>query len=340
MTTRVVKTSADRTSKTRPVRRVSKTDKRFADYSSLKASSGIVLPEVRKVLLDRKKQDEVRTARRTSIMYPSEMSRHDWCPRASYYRMSGYHEPESKSSFTLENVFAEGNTVHAKWQNWLSDTGLLWGDWRCSRCSEYVKDSLRPAGADFGPCVGTGWVRINGMTVSESITYEHEWRYKEVTLRSSSLPISGHADGGLIKHNCLIELKTLGIGSLRFEAPKLLEDHTYDVEGKKILDVDGIWKDFHRPLPAHIRQGNLYLWMAKEMGLPFNRISFIYEFKANQRSKEFVVPYSEDLVVPMLDTARTVVKALEDKVVPDCPHGGCSLCRAYEKGEKDEQSIN
>lgn len=336
MTTRITKTPAARQAKTKPVRRVSKTDKRFADYSSLKASTGIVLPEVRKVLLNRKKSEAGTVSRRK--LYPSEMSRHDWCPRATFYRLSGRPEPESKSSFTMENVFAEGNTVHSKWQSWLSDTGLLWGDWRCSRCAEYVKDSLRPSGADFGPCVGTGWVRINGTTVAEETVFQHDWKYKEVTLRSTTLPISGHADGGLIRYNSLIELKTLGVGSLKFEAPKIVEDHTYEVGDKKITDIDGIWKDFHRPLPAHIRQGNLYLWMAKEMGLPFDKISFVYEFKANQRSKEFIVPYSEDIVNPMLETSRTVLDALEKKEAPACPQGGCSSCRPYEREgkEKDE----
>lgn len=335
MMTRVTKTPTARKARTTAARRVQAKDKRFADYSSLKSSTGIVIPEVRKVILDRKKADRVVTANRYSKIYPSEMSRHDWCPRATYYRMTGRPEPPSKSSFTLENVFAEGNSVHGKWQSWLSDTGILWGDWRCVRCSEYVKDSLKPSGADFGPCVGTGWVRINGLTVTENPdpVFEHDWKYKEVTLRSTTLPVSGHADGGLVKHNCLIELKSLGIGSLRFEAPKLVEDHTYDVDGKKIVDVDGIWRDFHRPLPAHIRQGNIYLWMCREMGLPFSRISFVYEFKSNQRAKEFVVPYSHDIVMPMLATAYMIVEHIEKQVPPSCPFDGCALCKAYEKEE-------
>lgn len=322
--TRITKTSA--------VRKVSKTDGRMARYAELKAQTGIVLPEVKKVLLDRHK--ETTPSRRRFIMYPSEASLSDWCPRGTYYRMSDYPEPPSNNSFQMENIFAHGNQVHAKWQDWLSNTGKLWGDWRCSRCSEYVKNSLKPSNdinSSFGPCVGTGWVRMNGLTMKEDLVYEHDWTYKEVTLKSTSLPMSGHADGALIEHDSLIEFKSLGVGSLRFSAPTLLEQHTYAVQDKKIIDVDGLWRDFHRPLPSHVRQGNLYLWMCREMGLPFNRISFIYEFKPNNQVKEFILPYSEDIIAPILKIANIVVEAVASKIPPVCPKGGCPECKKYEK---------
>src|SRR5271170_6555709 len=103
------------------------------DFSSISYGSGIVLPEVKKVLAERKREKQ--PIHRTSIIFPSEMAKTTWCPRATYFRMSGVPDPASKPSFTLENVFAEGNAVHSKWQGWLSETGKLWGDWRCSRCA-------------------------------------------------------------------------------------------------------------------------------------------------------------------------------------------------------------
>lgn len=322
---------------------MTKNDKRFADYSALKVATGIVLPEVKKILLDRKRIEAERSSHRTHIIYPSEMAKTEWCPRATYYRMAGYTEPPSKSSFTLENVFSEGNRIHTKWQTWLAQTGKLWGDWRCSRCAVYVKDSLKPEGSallnsPYGACVGTDWVDLKftlPIDPTKMEKYEHDWQYKEVTLRSTTLPVSGHADGALTEHNCLIELKSLGIGSLRFEAPKLLEENTHLINGKKVIDIDGIWKNFHRPLSSHLRQGNIYLWMCKEMGLPFDRISFVYEFKSNQQSKEFVVPYSEDIVVPLLETSEMIKAAVADKAVPDCPYGGCSSCKPYERKKEE-----
>ena len=60
-------------------RRVTKSDGRLADYSSLRTATGIVIPEVRKVLLDRVKQDDAVTAHRHDKIYPSEMAKADWC---------------------------------------------------------------------------------------------------------------------------------------------------------------------------------------------------------------------------------------------------------------------
>lgn len=324
-------------------RRINKFDGKLADYSAIKSSSGIVIPEVKKVLLDRKKIDRERASHRTNIIYPSEMARSEWCPRATYYRMSGLPEPSGRSSFTLENVFAEGNAIHTKWQSWLSETGKLWGDWRCTRCAEYVKDSLKPDDIHFGSCVGVQWVNLNkrstfGFTQGQLIEevplatqFEHDWKYKEVTLRSKSLPISGHADGALTEHNCLIELKSVGVGTLKFEAPNLIDENTYDINSKKIIDIDGLWKNLHRPLLSHVKQGNIYLWMAKEMGLPFDSIVFLYEFKANQQIKEFRIHASEDILKPLLDMADQVRYDLEVGRPTICPFGGCSSCKSYEE---------
>lgn len=305
---------------------MTKDDNRFADYTSLKASTGIVIPEVKKVMLNRKKAEASTGIRRG--MYPSEMSLSDWCPRATYYRMSGLSEPPSKYSFAMENVFAQGNSVHDKWQTWLAETGKLWGDWKCSRCAEKVTNSLKPF-SGYSPCVGTSYVSLNGTTTGPA-DFQHDWRYKEVTLRSVSLPLSGHADAGLVDHNILVELKSISAGSFRYSAPKLYESHTYDIGTRKITDIDSMWKDFHSPLPSHLKQANLYLFMAKEMNLPFDRISFVYENKANNQAKEFIVPYSYEIIEPILETAYKLKEAIDSKIVPDCPKGGCASCKAYE----------
>lgn len=331
---RVVKPVKERAAKETSVRRINKSDGKLADYSSLKAASGIVIPEVKKVLLDRKKTESAIVVRRG--LYPSEMSLSDWCPRATYYRMSGLAEPPSRYSFALENVFAQGNSVHDKWQAWLADTGKLWGDWKCSRCAEQVRNSLKPAKDEFGPCVGSNFVDLavtNAEGYPLAVNYQHDWKYREVTLKSTSLPLSGHADAGLTEHNILVELKSISAGSFRFSAPKLFESHVHDIAGKKVTDVDSMWKEFHSPLTSHLKQGNLYLFMAKEMNMPFDRISFVYENKASNQAKEFIVPYSYSIIEPVIDTAYNVVAALEKSEPPKCyrQEGSCAKCREYEK---------
>src|SRR5271167_4659407 len=106
MTTRVVKKPSARTAGS-SVRRVTKEDKKFSAFSSIRADTGIVIPEVRKVLLDRQKKEASGPVIRRG-MYPSEMSQSSWCPLATYRRMSGSPEPASNNSFALENVFATG----------------------------------------------------------------------------------------------------------------------------------------------------------------------------------------------------------------------------------------
>lgn len=319
--------SARRVTESGGRRRITKSDGKFADYSKLKSSAGIVIPEVKKVVLDRQRKPH---SHRTGIIYPSEMAKSDWCPRATYWRMAGRKEPVSKASFSLENVFAEGNAIHDKWQSWLSDTGLLWGDWKCTRCSEQVKDSLKPLNVPgSGPCVGTSWTDLT-LGPNDEPMFEHTWKYREVSLSSTSHRISGHSDGALVGHNVLIELKSVGIGTLRFEAPRLLEENTHTVSGKKIIDIEGIWKNIHRPFTSHIKQGNIYLFMAKEMGMPFDRITFVYEFKANQQAKEFTVSMSDDIMEPLLETASIIETGLIAEVPPLCPYGGCGSCRSYE----------
>jgi len=53
--------------------------------------------------------------------------------------------------------------------------------------------------------------------------FPHDWKYKgKVTLKSPYLPgCRAHADGALVGHDCLIELKSLGVGQVSgFEAPR------------------------------------------------------------------------------------------------------------------------
>src|SRR6266699_5548211 len=108
--------------------RLVKADKKtpIGKLAELKSSAGIVVPEIKKVVLAQHARNAERTARRSNSIFPSEMARSEWCPRSTYYRMYGLPEPSSSYSFGLDNVFAEGNAIHEKWQGWLAKTGHLW----------------------------------------------------------------------------------------------------------------------------------------------------------------------------------------------------------------------
>jgi hypothetical protein len=94
------------------------------------------------------------------------------------------------------------------------------------------------------------------------------------------------------------------------------------------VDLEGMWKDFRRPIRTHIRQAMLYLHFT---GL--KRVIFIYECKWDQAHKEFRVRYQPEVVEPMLEQCLSVKAAIEQNRPPACPHGGCAQCRQV-RGEE------
>lgn len=263
--------------------------------------TGVVIPIVAAHLRNRTPE-----FRRQDIIHPSEMAKADWCPVATYNHIL-HGKPREELKFTQENIFAEGNAIHAKWQTWLADAGTLWGNWRCLACGAQVRESARPLTA----------------CPSDHLL----WDYREIPLRSTSHMIAGFADGGIWDENCLIELKSVGLGTLRMEEPALLNRHRIKTaDDKWITDIDGLWKNIRRPTPSHMRQGQIYLWLAREMGLPFTKIQFVYEFKPNQQVKEFSVSLNEEILAPLLDKALRIKHAIERGKPPVCELEECKSC--------------
>lgn len=265
--------------------------------------------------------------RRQDVLHPSEMCKKDWCTRGTYLRLSGASPAPGSFSFTLQNIFAEGNFIHEKWQAWLARSGKLWGDWYCRRCMATVRRTAEPGKDPELFCLGSD--------------YRHKWEYREVTLWDDELNIHGHEDGALTDPSCLVEFKSVGMGTLRFENPELLEKHY--VRELKQYDLDGLWKSIARPFASHVRQVNIYMWLAQRMGYPYDRTQVVYEYKINQQVKEFTVPFSQDIVEPMLEGARKIKAALAAGITPGCPNDpgkGCKECRPYEetaRGDADER---
>lgn len=230
--------------------------------------------------------------RDTSVMHVSEVVKSDWCPRNSFYRLSGTpttDKPENRS-FRMTNVLTEGSTIHDKYQTWMHEMGVLFGNWRCRDCHlEFTAD--RPS-----ECLGCGSPRL---------------RYREVHLRRDDMRIVGHADAGVTLEDVdpfLVEIKSIGLRSLAFEAPLFYERF---LEGES---VDNLWRDIKRPFPSHLRQGLMYCWM-----LGLSRIVFIYEWKPTQDVKEFVVTFHPRMVEAILQDVEEVNRCLRTSIEPDRP---------------------
>jgi hypothetical protein len=279
------------------------------------------------------------STRRQNIIHPSEMAKTNWCPKSTYLRIKACREaddpylkvPES-IGVQLLNIFDEGHYIHAKWQNRLNDMGLLWGNWACYECNYVLKDRLEYD--DRCP----------------SCKSRNGYIYREVPLRLEQYLIYGHADGAVPTKDALIEIKSVGVGTARIEAPDI---YAANSEGQSV-NLQGLWKDIKEPFPSHVRQGQLYLYLAREMGLPFKKMIFLYESKFNQGAKEFVVDFDYEIVWPMLKNAIQITNALEgllpngedcivckEKNLPypficectdepvKCPYGGCKDCESY-----------
>jgi hypothetical protein len=242
--------------------------------------------------------------RSTTVLHPSEIIKDDFCMRYSYYLMTGGESKKEKPNLRLQSIFDEGHAIHHKWQNWFKEMKVLYGRFECLYCRVSVT-GISPACSQCGR--------------------EDLMEYKEVTLIDDELRIAGHTDGWIkgIGNDCLIEIKSVGLGTLRYEAPELL----YNADG----DLVKAFGNIKRPFRSHLLQGQMYLELAKRMfkdEAP-NEIVFLYELKADQSYKEFVVKADYEIVDRIFFKAEKLMKAINAKEMPECninPEQGCKSC--------------
>jgi hypothetical protein len=256
-------------------------------------TKGTLLPELERHVMKSLKDNPERSH---DWLHPSDLCKSDWCGRHDYYRIIGT-PPEKVSkganpSFRMENIFAEGHAIHGKYQGWFQEMGVLYGTWRCKACGE----------------------RFESLSPSECPTcHSDRLTYKELTVRRQSHMVEGHADAAIHApwYRGLVEIKSIGVRTWAFEAPRLYQRY---LNGESAEDL---WIDIKRPFPTHMRQGQLYLWMAWPR---YEQIIFIYESKFHQQTKEFVVPYNRDLIATQLEGAKDVAQGVRAGITPDRPY--------------------
>jgi hypothetical protein len=286
-----------------------------------KLDESLILGPTSKYVVDKNARD---FSRRQDIIHPSEMSHGDWCPRATYQRIKKVRAGElpDKESFNFQslNIFQHGHEVHHKWQTWLWERGELWGDWYCLNCE-------------------IEWTDLSPQRCPDCNS--RHIRYDEIPLNAEKqLLISGSADGGVPRHQALMEFKTVGAGTLRMEEPELLRAHTHKTDdGKSLIDYEGLWRGINRPFSSHQKQGQTYLYICKLLGLDYDKVVYIYESKFTQATKEFVVKRRESIIEPLLESAEEIRQALDPTfraMPPKCPRGGCKYCQPKEETTSEE----
>jgi hypothetical protein len=249
--------------------------------------------------------------RSTTVLHPSEITKRDWCKRSSWFLLQGAKKKVDKPSFRLQSIFDTGHAVHAKWQKYFQDMGVMHGRFVCLAC-DHVNFGTSPSMCESCEAPARKLV------------------YDEVTLFDDELRIKGHTDGWVkgIGDDTLIEIKTIGPGTLRMEAPSLMQQ----ADG----DFLKAFSNVNRPFGSHILQGQMYLELMKRMGHDVNEITFIYELKADQSMKEFTIKADYEMVRHVFDGARRVVDAINAGEVLECsnnPEGTCPQCDSYKEGD-------
>jgi CRISPR/Cas system-associated exonuclease Cas4 (RecB family) len=288
-------------------KRVVKRTPTLAAYLDALKEPSDLLNDISRHVLKRAAQP---TSHRADRIYPSEVVKPFWCMRATYLRIVNGRVPET-TNFRRENIFEEGNRSHEKWQQWLTEMRRLEGEWLCLACGNQFYDR--------GPehC---------------SRCHNTNIRYKELRLGAPSLMLSGRCDGYLPGDNCLIEIKTMGLGGLRYENPGFVARYEVETPKGTVVDLDRLWKEFRRPLPSAVLQGNLYLHLARfYAGLDVDRIVFIYDFKASQDVKCFTIPYNAEKAEALIGRVQEMVNAVTSRSLPPCSvsENGCRDCKPY-----------
>jgi hypothetical protein len=241
--------------------------------------------------------------RRQDVLHPSEIIKPDWCHRYAYHLLTGGESKRQRPNLKLQNIFDEGHYIHAKWQKRFQEMEVLYGKFQCVACNT-VTTGLSPTCEQCG--------------TAETM------EYKEVTLVDDALRIAGHTDGWIkgIGDDCLIEIKSIGAGTLRFEAPEILADAGGD--------INKAFNKIRRPFRSHLLQGQMYLELAYRMfgNEAPKEVVFLYENKADQSIKEFVVDADFDLVERIFFQAEKLIKAVKAEKMPECnvKPDGCKAC--------------
>ena len=278
---------------------------RLKAFLEAKKTPSIVLGEV-----DRYLQDKVKD-RRTDIIHPSEMASDKWCSRATWLRLTGHKPPAKPHRLQTNLVFGEGHDIHAKWQQWFKEMGIIYGRWTCEAC--HRTDLCQITELPRRGCPN----QVEG---------NHLWSYGEVPYEDPAYRIAGHSDGLIYPdgRDHLIEVKSVGPGTLRKlgVAPEDAEDEYLYNQFSRVTHVLG----------DHYRQLQIYMRLSQTSERPVTRGLVIYEQKADQQVREFPIEYDERATDDLFQRAVDIIWAIDKGREVQCSKnydGDCYECRGW-----------
>lgn len=268
---------------------------------------GRIIPAVQAVVAREAAEDSA--ARDTKFLHPSEICKKDWCPRASWYNIKSGSRPVQSATLNRMNIFAEGNAIHSKWQRWIGKAGILEGNWLCKTCN--VK--WWATSPQVCPVCGEGT----------------NMKYKEVPISDEDHHLIGHADGIIDDGTkAVLEIKSVGTGTLRYEAPDLFMPYS-----KGEITLEEMWKRIRTPFASHVRQVSLYMHC-----LGIKDAVILYEWKPTQDFKEFNLKFQPSQISGILEGCKSVKRALDTNTPVMRPqwadnekHSTCKKCDHRDK---------
>jgi hypothetical protein len=253
-----------------------------------------------------------RDPRATTVIHPSEMASASWCHRAQYFWLKGETPKPDVMSLRRASIFGTGHATHDMFQTWFKEMDQIKGLWYC-----YTHD--------------LEWFGLH----SEHVQGGCRTKYNEVPVFFDPLRISGKADGWLVNFGdpLLLEVKTIGEGSIRWYAPDIAYEHNGDF--KKM------WAAIKAPFLEHIHQAQIYMKLLELMGQPDapQEALLLYEAKGLHEHKEFVIQKSDWGISELFEAAANIIAAIDKGTPPICNISGvtgCGKCSDY-KEEKDER---
>lgn len=189
----------------------------------------------------------------------------------------------------IERVFDNGHYAHFRWQNYLTNSKIMRGYWRCARCGVvYGKENrlgiFSPIQQDASWCC-----KCDGNEVS----------YQEIEVQSPpEYNFKGNVDA-------VIDLR----GS-EWEQGNEFDVIVIDFKTMK----DEYFSDLREAKHEHVIQVHIYMWL-----LDCQIAIVLYENKDNQSIKEMVVPRNEKIIDKIKEESLWLVDVIRHKKLPDRP---------------------
>lgn len=241
--------------------------------------------------------------RRYDIFHPSAWG---YCLRKIAYQFYNEQQkflPQTQDQVDvrMERVYDNGHGVHARWHNYLSNSGFLRGWWKCLKCdAEYGTED--PLGI-FSPEKDPEWACACGQRALE---------YEEVLVKSDpQYNFEGHVDA------------VLDVRGSVFEQGNDFDLFLCDFKTIK----DEYFSELREAKYEHVIQVHIYMWI-----LGINGAVVLYENKDNQHIKEMFVPRDEKIISQIKEQAVWLVEVLRHRKLPPRPDGfslskfPCRMC--------------